>query len=330
MEFGDNPQLIFESLNSCGKDLEEADKVRNYLLMSLSSEQQEEYYKKYWAEIESCTDDEPTMFIRDYLTIKTKLISKITDLYFDFKTFDEKNSIPREELLIEMLKYAKYYKQSTKGCTGDEKIDRKFKQLSNIGSSVCMPFYLQFLEYANDNKLSSEEVYKVLDIVENYWARRIICAYPANVMSKTFAILHSDILRIINEHSKRETPLESSYSELIKYVLLKKQGNAIFPKDSEIDKNFPTRQIYKIPIDYRYFLFERMENENSKEGDDTIVSRMKKNQITIEHIMPQTLNQKWKDSLGENWEDIHETYLHTFANLTLTCLLYTSDAADEL
>lgn len=61
-----------------------------------------------------------------------------------------------------------------------------------------------------------------------------------------------------------------------------------------------------------------MENENSKEGDDTIVSRMKKNQITIEHIMPQTLNQKWKDSLGENWEDIHETYLHTFANLTLT------------
>ena len=133
LEFGDNPQLIFESLNSCGKDLEEADKVRNYLLMSLSSEQQEEYYKKYWAEIESCTDDEPTMFIRDYLTIKTKLISKITDLYFDFKTFDEKNSIPREELLIEMLKYAKYYKQSTKGCTGDEKIDRKFKQLSNIG-----------------------------------------------------------------------------------------------------------------------------------------------------------------------------------------------------
>lgn len=140
------------------------------------------------------------MFIRDYLTIKTKLISRITDLYFDFKTFDEKNAIPREELLIEMLKYAKYYKQATKGCTGDEKIDRKFKQLSNIGSSVCMPFYLQFLEYANDNKLSSEEIYKVLDVVENYWARRIICAYPANVMSKTFAILHSDILRIISVH----------------------------------------------------------------------------------------------------------------------------------
>lgn len=318
LDSGDNPQLIFESLNSCGKDLEEADKVRNYLLMSLSSAQQEEYYKKYWAEIESCTDDEPTMFIRDYLTVKTKVISKITDLYFDFKRFDEENGMSRESLLADMLKYAKYFKQATKGTTGIGKIDRKFKQLANIGSSVCTPFYMLFLEYANDNNLTPEEMYKVLDTVENYWARRMICGYPANVMSKTFAILHSDILRIIAEHDKRNVPLEASYSELMKFILLKKQGNAVFPKDSEIEKDFPTRQIYKMPIDYRYFLFERMENENSKEGEDTIVPRMKKNEITIEHIMPQTLTQKWKDALGENWEIIHEAYLHTFANLTLT------------
>ena len=318
LDSGDNPQPIFESLNSCGKDLEEADKVRNYLLMSLSSSQQEEFYNKYWAKIEACTDDEPTWFIRDYLTIKTKLISKITDLYFDFKSFDEKYGLDREELLADMLKYAKFYKQAANGDTGCGKIDRKFQQLSNIGSSVCMPFYMQFLDYATCNGISTDEIYKVLDIVENYWARRIICSYPANVMSKTFAILHNDVLRIINEHNKRNEPLIVSYSELVKYILLKKQGNAIFPKDAEVTKCFPTRQIYKIPIDYRYFLFERMENENSREGDDTIVSRMKSNEVTIEHIMPQTLNQKWKDDLGEDWLNIHETYLHTFANLTLT------------
>ena len=318
LDSGDNPQLIFESLNSCGKDLEEADKVRNYLLMSLSSAQQEDYFRKYWAEIESCTDDEPTMFIRDYLTVKTKVICKITDLYFDFKRFDETNELEREMLLADMLKYARYYKQATKGTTGIEKIDRKFKQLANIGSSVCTPFYMLFLEYAQNNSISYDEIYKVLDIVENYWARRMICGYPANVMSKTFAILHSDILRITAEHEKRGIPLMASYSELMKFILLKKQGTAIFPKDPEIEKNFPTRQIYKMPIDYRYFLFERMENENSKEGDDTIVQRMKKNEVTIEHIMPQTLTQKWKESLGDNWQIIHEAYLHTFANLTLT------------
>lgn len=318
LDSGDNPQLIFESLNSCGKDLEEADKVRNYLLMSLSSAQQEDFYYKYWSKIEACTDDEPTMFIRDYLTVKTKLISKITDLYFDFKKYDELAGMSREDLLADMLKYARYYRQATKGETGSEKVDRKFHQLGNIGSSVCMPFYMQFLDYASANGISSEEIYKVLDIVENYWARRIICAYPANVMSKTFAILHSDVLRIINEHEKRSIPLGVPYSELVKHILLKKQGNAVFPKDNEVKLEFPKRQIYKIPIDYRYFLFERMENENSKEADDTVVARMKKNKVTIEHIMPQTLNQKWKDSLGENWQDIYDKYLHTFANLTLT------------
>ena len=99
LDSNDNPQLIFESLNSCGKDLEEADKVRNYLLMSELPKEQEEYYYHYWSKIEKATDGEPTMFIRDYLTIKQKVISKLDDLYFDFKQYDEENGIPRRELV---------------------------------------------------------------------------------------------------------------------------------------------------------------------------------------------------------------------------------------
>ena len=318
LESGDNPQMIFESLNSCGKDLEEADKVRNYLLMSLTSAEQEEYYYKYWSKIEHFTDDEPTMFIRDFLTVKTKVISSITELYFDFKKFDEAYGKPREELLAEMLKYADFYHQASKGDTPFVSVNRTLRQLSNLGSTVCMPFYIQFLDYAKETGLDESEIQKVFGIVENYWARRIICGYPANVMSKTFAIIHSDILRIMREHVRRGIELTSSYSELLKFVLLKKQGNAVFPTDTQVENEFHTRQIYKIPIDYRYFLFERMENENSKEANDLIVQKMKDNQITIEHIMPQTLTLKWKEDLGENWEEIYNTYLHTFANLTLT------------
>lgn len=318
LDSGDNPQMIFESLNSCGKDLEEADKVRNYLLMSLSSQEQEDYYYKYWSKIESCTDDEPTMFIRDFLTVKTKVISNITELYFDFKRFDEGYKRPREELLAEMLKYAEFYRQATKSDTKYPSVDQKLRQLSYIGSTVCMPFYIQFLDYAKENNLNEDEIYTVFDTIENYWARRIICGYPANVMSRTFAILHSDILRIMNEHRRRGIELMSKYSELMKFILLKKQGNAIFPSDALVREAFPTRQIYKIPIEYRHFLFERMENENSKERDDLLVQKMRDNKITIEHIMPQTLTTQWKTDLGENWQSIFETYLHTFANLTLT------------
>lgn len=318
LDSGDNPQMIFESLNSCGKDLEEADKVRNYLLMSLTSEEQERFYYKYWEKIETCTDDEPTMFIRDFLTVKTKVISNITELYFDFKRFEEEYKHSREDLLAEMLKYAEFYRQSTKGDTKLPTVDQKLKQLGYLGSTVCMPFYIQFLDYAKENQLDECEIYAVFDTIENYWARRIICGYPANVMSRTFAILHSDILRIINEHTRRGIELKSKYSELMKYVLMKKQGNAIFPSDTLIREAFPTRQIYKIPIEYRYFLFERMENENSKERNDTIVPMMKENKITIEHIMPQTLTPQWKADLGEDWQNIYDSYLHTFANLTLT------------
>lgn len=318
LDSSDNPQLIFESLNSCGKDLEEADKVRNYLLMSLTNEEQEEYYRKYWSKIEVYTDNEPTMFIRDYLTVKQKTISNITELYFDFKSYDEKSGKSRCELLEDMLRFATFYMQAYKGKTSSERLNRKFRQIANTGSTVTLPFFMSFLDYADTKSFSEDEIYNTLQVIEGYWARRIICGLPANVLSKVFAMLHWDVMRIIAAHEKREVALEVPYSELVKYVLLHKQRNARFPEDSEINKRFPERTIYTMPIDYRYFLFERLENENSKEANDTIVQMMKEGKASIEHIMPQRLTPEWKNALGEKWEEIHETYLHTMANLTLT------------
>ncbi len=314
----DNPQLIFESLNSCGKDLEEADKVRNYLLMSEKPDTQETYYYSYWSKIEKATDGEPTMFIRDYLTIKQKVISKLEDLYFDFKQYDEEHSIPREELLADMLKFARFYREAGKGETQSAKLNKKLKQLASIGSNVCMPFYMIFLDYAREHELSEDVQYQVFDVIENYWARRIICGWPANVMAKTFALLHSDIMRIYKEHQKRGKEIEVSYAEVMKFVLLKKQGTGVFPSDTNIKENFPQRQIYKLPSSYRTFLFERMENLDSKEYDDAIIEKMNEGKITIEHIMPQHLSPQWKQDLGPEAEDIKERYLHTFANLTLS------------
>lgn len=314
----DNPQLIFESLNSCGKDLEEADKVRNYLLMSESKEDQERFYYQYWSKIEKNTDGEPTAFIRDYLTIKNRVISSQEELYFDFKQFDEDKNMPREELLKELLKYSRYYRQAAKGATGVVQIDIKFRQLASIGSNVCMPFYMQFLAYADEIGLDVEIQYEVLDVVENYWARRIICGWPANVMSKTFALLHSDIMRVYRAHEKRGVDVTVSYAEILKYIILKKQGTGEFPRDVYVDEFFPQRQVYKMPPSYRAFILERMENQNSKERDDQIIQKMEDGKISIEHIMPQNLNAQWKKDLGPDADEIRDKYLHTFANLTLT------------
>ncbi len=314
----DNPQLIFESLNSCGKDLEEADKVRNYLLMSLSSDKQEDYYYTYWSKIETLTDGEPTMFIRDYLTVKSGVISKLDELYFDFKKYDEDNYIEREQLLSDMLVFARYYRQIVKGESGSIRLDRKLKQIASLDSTVHLPFLMSFFEYSNIHDIHEDEIYAVLDIIEGYWARRIICNYPTNALQKMFAILHHDIIKIFSRNKKAGRSLDLPYSNILNHMLLHKQGTVSFPTDMEVKENFATRQVYKMPSSHRYFLFERMENENSPEADDHIVDKMKEGRISIEHIMPQTLTPQWKQELGENWEEIHERYLHTFANLTLT------------
>ena len=144
-----------------------------------------------------------------------------------------------------MLKYAEFYRQLTKADTKLPSVDQKLKQLGYIGSTVCMPYYIQFLDYAKEKQLDEKEIFDVFDTTENYWARRIICGYPANVMSRTFAILHSDILRIVGEHNRRGVELKSSYCELMKHVLLRKQGNAVFPSDIAIQADL--QNTHRIP-----------------------------------------------------------------------------------
>ncbi len=327
LDSNDNPQLIFESLNSTGKDLTEADKVRNFLLMSLSKTEQDDYYHQYWRKIELCTkndrekekgNDALTMFLRDFLTINLKKICNIDNLYFDFKQYAEKNETTREDFLKLLLRYAKFYEIIVNGKTNNKEINKKLMQIGSIGSSVCMPFLLSYFNYADNNGLSDEETLRVLDVNENHWARRIICGYPASAMQKMYATLHYDVMRIMNEHKKRDIPVSVPYSEILKFIVLRRQGNGVYPSDTELCNAFPQRQIYKLPIDYRYFLFERMENEDSKEGNKPIVEDMRNKLVAIEHIMPQSLTAEWKQALGPNYEEIKDKYLHTFANLTLT------------
>ena len=310
----DDPQLIFESLNSTGLDLSEADKIRNYLLMSLAPAEQDDLYTRYWNPIEESTKYDPSSFVRDYLTMKQGKIGRIDKIYFIFKEYAENERIGRAELLEEMHHYAKIYSQIDNANMGTEKINRKLNQVRTLDSTVAYPFYMAFFDYAEKNGLSDEEKYRVLDIVEAYWARRIICNLPSNALNKVFATLHRDVLNNMNKAVEGTNP---TYTDVLIYLLLKKGRSSVFPKDDEVKEDFATRQIYKMPANLRMFILERMENRDSKECHD-VVKQLTEKTISIEHIMPQTLSDKWKDALGEEWERIHQQYLHTMANLTLT------------
>lgn len=315
LEEGDDPQLIFESLNSTGLDLTEADKIRNYLLMSLSPQEQDDLYTRFWNPIEESTKYDTSPFVRDYLTMKQGKIGRIDQIYFIFKEYAEKENIGRTELMEGMHHYAKIYHQIDNASTSSAKVNGRLKRVLTLESTVAYPFYMAFFDYAQNNGLSEDTICRVLDVIETYWARRIICNLPSNALNKVFATLHRDVLNTITRSTVNG--VAPQYVDVLIYILLKKEQSSIFPRDEKMKSWFAERQIYKMPRPMRTFIIERMENRDSKEQHD-IVKLLSEDKITIEHIMPQTLSEKWKVALGDDWERIHEQYLHTMANLTLT------------
>lgn len=317
LDSDDDAQLIFESLNSTGLALTEADKIRNYLLMSLTPEEQQVCFKNYWQKIEQATENQPTKFLRDYLTIQQQLQRPVrqSNIYYEWKKYMDGHD--RKDELVKMLDYAHYYQQVTEAKLSTAKLSEKMRHICNIETDVTNVFFIQFLKYASANNLSEDEVFKVVDLVENYLARRIVCNMPGNALTQVFCALHKDVLKSIEEYSYANVELDNSYSDILAYHIMRRDGNYQLPRDMQFVESIKTRDAYHMLKPFQIFLFERLENSVHGEYND-VATDMKKKDATIEHIMPQTLNGDWKAMLGDNFEEIQDKYLHTFANLTLT------------
>ena len=317
LDSDDDAQLIFESLNSTGLALTEADKIRNYLLMSLTPEEQHMCFKNYWQKIEQATENQPTKFLRDYLTIQQQLQRPVrqSNIYHEWKKYMDGHE--RKEELVKMLDYAHYYQQVTEAKLSTAKLSEKMRHICNIETDVTNVFFIQFLKYASANNLSEAEIFKVIDLVENYLARRIVCNMPGNALTQVFCALHKDVLKSIEEYSSANVELGNSYSDILTYHIMRRDGNYQLPRDMQFVESIKTRDTYHMLKPFQIFLFERLENSVHGEYND-VATDMKKKDATIEHIMPQTLNGDWKAMLGDNYEEIQDKYLHTFANLTLT------------
>lgn len=321
VEDDENPQLIFESLNSTGLDLSEADKIRNFILMRLDNKKQEDFYERYWNKIEKLTaisgtkDYKVSDFIRHYLTLITKRIPNINDVYFVFKEYvineiKENRTNDCENILQDMLKYAQIYNKIINSSFSSEKVSKIVKRLNHIEMTVIYPFFLAFFEMYENQKLSEDETIKVLNCIESFIFRRMICSgYATNALNKIFSTLHYDVKKNLYE--------KDSYADVLIYILENKTGSAAFPKDSEFVQALKEQNIYRMQKKNKEYLFERFENEDSVEYVN-VIELMNKGDLSIEHIMPQTLTQQWKNSLGENWQEIHDIKLHTLGNLTLT------------
>lgn len=305
----DNPQLIFESLNSTGLDLSEGDKIRNYILMDLPKQKQDEYYEKYWNCIEKCTKYDVSSFIRDYLSVKQLVIPSQKKVYINFKKYVEDSSLKIIEILEDLLSYAKRYNILLCGKTSSKELNSCINRLNRLETTVTRPFFLEVLRLYDENQINLNEVAEAFSITESYLFRRTICDLPTNALNKIFLLLNREIMRYDGT--------DSNYIEKLKFALLSKKDRARFPNDDDFSLMFTEKPIYQMNSKNKIYILERLENFGTLEDKD-IYRHYDEGEYSIEHIMPQHLTPAWIKELGDSYEEIHDTWLHRIANLTLT------------
>lgn len=309
----DNPQLIFESLNSTGMDLSQADLIRNYVLMGLDNDEQARLYKTYWYPMEqSFPYADGTYqfdrFMRDYLTVKQGTIPNIDKVYVSFKAYQRsKMTTPIKEIVADVYRYSGYFVNMAFLQEEDPEIRRVLHDINTLKVDVAYPFLLEVYEDYANLRLSREDFIAILKLVESYVFRRVICGIPTNALNKIFATLSKEIDK---EH----------YLESVQAAFLMKLYGGRFPRDEEFRAAFVVKDVYNFRS--RNYLLRKLENYGQKELVNV-------ESCTIEHIMPQNeqLSAAWQEELGPNWQEVHAKYLHTIGNLTLTG--YNSELSDR-
>lgn len=296
-----NPQLIFESMNSTGKDLTQTDLIKNYILMGLEPEEQKIFYEKYWRAMEEGFEQSEreelfNKFVRHYLTIKTREIPNINKVYEAFKDYRQKEGIGIEALLLDLQKYYGYFCQIAFKKEADKDLNKALSFLVDLEMDVIYPLLLELYSDYSDGVLSKQDFIPIIALIESYICRRAVCGLGTNGLNKIFA----SFTRHIQKDEYFES-LEAHFGSLIK--------EQRFPGDDEFKKLFITIDFYNFKK--RQYFFERLENFEREE-------RVYTHEYTTEHIMPQTLTEEWERDLGENFQVIHDKYLHTIGNLTLT------------
>lgn len=301
---------IFESLNAKGRDLTEADLVRNYVAMKLPLDRQERAFNEHWAKIDNLLQEkrkvarmgELSAFLRHYLAMGYGVLPKTKRVFTRFRAHIERYCPTPEEFISELRKlnrFAKFYDKLVRPMN-EPNLDIRLglERLNIVAESVCYPLLLKFYDSHEEGRISDTEFVKALEIVENYTTRRFLAGARTNSLNNVFAAV------------PYELDVENFLPSLTE--LLRSKG---YPRNSDIRQSMAYKFKYTKRSRERVILIlNSIERYLSRESDGYAVLKKK---ATIEHIMPQSLDQPWKDYLGSNWEQIHDEHLDKMGNVTL-------------
>lgn len=311
----DNPQLIFESMNSTGRELSQADLIRNFILMGIEPKLQTRLYEEYWRPMEVEFGQEGygshfDAFMRHYLTVKTGEIPRQDEVYAAFKQHAKSSAdmgAGVEVWVKDIRDFARYFCAMALGAETDPELKLVFQDLRELKVDVAYPFLLELYADYSSGILSKADFASAVRLVEAYVFRRAICAIPTNSLNKTFATFGKAL--------KKDRYLESIMAQLLVLPSYRR-----FPSDDEFRRDLQERDLYNFRS--RSYWLRRLENHGRKE-------RVPVDEYTIEHILPQNenLSPAWKEALGPDWQHVQERWLHTLGNLTLTG--YNSEYSDR-
>jgi uncharacterized protein with ParB-like and HNH nuclease domain/predicted transport protein len=309
----DNPQLIFESLNSTGRELSQADLIRNFILMGLEPELQTRLYERYWRPMEVDFGQEAYQthfdgFMRHYLTVRTGEIPNVREVYEAFKQYARSPKVTGVEALVaDIHRFAGFYCAMALGAEVDPELKAVFHDIRELKVDVAFPLLLELYHDYDKQMLAKHELLQAARLIESYVFRRAVCGIPTNSLNKTFATFARGL--------KKDRYLES-----IQATFLLLPSYRRFPVDAEFSRDLQLKDLYNFRS--RSYWLRRLENHDRKE-------RVPVDEYTIEHILPQNedLSPQWQSDLGRDWARIQKSYLHTIGNLTLTG--YNSELGDR-
>lgn len=308
LDINDNPHLVFEGLNAKGRPLTQADLIRNYFVMRIHVDAQEDVYKKHWQPMQESLGDSLTEFIRHYLIMELGDTVNVNDVYFVLK--DQITPDNAIDYLKTLARHATYYERLLfPEREPDRAIGAALLRVRKLEVGVSFPFLLRCYEQYEVAKISSQELVDILKVLENFMVRRFVCNVPTYGLNKVFPPLYGQIQKT------KPTTLCNG----LKVVLQTKN----YPKDYDFASKLQDAKLYGPGdrITKTKLILEALESSYGHK------EQVPYDNLTIEHVMPQSLSDEWKRQLGNDWEMVYELYLHSLGNLTLTA--YNSELSNE-
>ncbi|MEY3305582.1 MAG: DUF262 domain-containing protein [Pseudanabaena sp.] len=300
LDINDDPYLVFESLNAKGSELTQADLIRNYFFMKIHTNEQEDTYQKYWQPMEELLDKNLTEYIRHYLT-KNGLDVKQNEIYFQLKVKISQTDVLSH--LQDLHKFAEYYSRLLfPHLESNLKIRQHLVRINRLEVATVYPFLLNCYDEWVQNRISEADFVEIFRVLENFLLRRFVCNVQTRGLNRIFSLLYSQVAKEVDIAS-------DSFIERVKAVLQTKD----YPKDTEFRERLLDVKMYGSNRTEKAKLILESLEESFRHKEQVNFDK-----LTIEHIMPQTLNDVWKEHLGQDWQITHDLLVHTIGNLTLT------------